>query len=190
MEAFVSRYSPEKFTPYMHVFVSHVGFFLREYKEIESFANYDIETKNADNKGFVQRASNRFGGVADRTGIATQQLQREYRMQESAVFIQPTDKALEVTNKKRKAADELASEASSNTKRRKNARSKIAGWAAKEIEKTDSVPFAWAKLIAANEKLHEEMQQITTNLEIGERDQNNPNLDYNSNNNTNTYQQN
>jgi hypothetical protein len=90
MEAFVSRYSPEKFTPYMHVFVSHIGFFLKEYKEIESFANYDIETKNADNKGFVQRASNRFGGVADCAGIAVQQLEREYRMQELGVLLQPT----------------------------------------------------------------------------------------------------
>jgi hypothetical protein len=90
MEAFVSQYSPEKFTPYMHAFVSHIGFFLKEYKEIESFANYDIETKNADNKAFVQRDSNRFGGIADRSGIAVQQLQREFRIQElGPVFIQP-----------------------------------------------------------------------------------------------------
>ena len=117
MEAFVKRYSPEKFTPYMHVFVSHIGFFLKEYKEIESFANYDIETKNADNKAFVQRGSNRFGGATDRSGIAVQQLQREFRIQELDVFIQPTDKSLEVTNNKRKA--ETPSPENPNAKRRK-----------------------------------------------------------------------
>lgn len=89
LEVFVDRYTPEKFTPYMHVFVSHIGFFLKEYKEIESFANYDIETKNADNKAFIHRGSNRFGGVEDRSGIAMQQLQREFRMQDSSVILQP-----------------------------------------------------------------------------------------------------
>jgi len=101
----------------MHVFVSHIGFFLKEYKEIESFANYDIETKNADNKAFVQRGSNRFGGATDRSGIAVQQLQREFRIQELDVFIQPTDKSLEVTNNKRKA--ETPSPENPNAKRRK-----------------------------------------------------------------------
>jgi hypothetical protein len=194
MEAFVSRYSPEKFTPYMHVFVSHIGFFLKEYKEIESFANYDIETKNADNKGFVQRASNRFGGVADCAGIAVQQLEREYRMQELGVLLQPTEKPLEVTRNKRKA-EEPPSAANSSTKRRKNASSKTAGWASKEIGKIDSMSFAWAKLIATNDQLQEEMQQITTDLEMSESEKNDTNLNNNANNNNNnnnsdTYQQN
>jgi hypothetical protein len=89
MTAFISRYAPEHFTPYMHVFVAHIGHYLGEHGEIESLANYDIETKNGENKDFVHRGSNRFGGRQDYGSVAVQQLQREYRTHDLDSILQP-----------------------------------------------------------------------------------------------------
>ncbi len=49
-KAFVAYYCNEDVTPYIHVFVYHVGYFLEHYQSIERFGNYAIEGKIAETK--------------------------------------------------------------------------------------------------------------------------------------------
>ncbi len=42
-EAFLQVYCAEQVTPYIHVLIYHVGFFLEHYHGIEKFANYALE---------------------------------------------------------------------------------------------------------------------------------------------------
>lgn len=83
---YAARYLPEKTTPYMHVFVYHVGFFLRKLGNIECFANYDIESWHRINKRVKSFATVAFGGrtAEDQPKISTlgrQQLHHQYRTQ-------------------------------------------------------------------------------------------------------------
>lgn len=48
--AFVKRYPKEDVTPYIHVFVYHVGFYLERFGSLEKFANYAIESQHFLNK--------------------------------------------------------------------------------------------------------------------------------------------
>lgn len=75
------RYLPEKTTPYMHVFVYHVGFFLRKLGNIECFANYDIESWHKINKRVKNLGTVPFGGRSDPTksSLGRQQLQYQHR---------------------------------------------------------------------------------------------------------------
>ena len=61
-KAYLARYLDESVTPYLHVFVYHVGFFLKNVCPIEMFANYDIESWHQINKRIKSRASSGFGG--------------------------------------------------------------------------------------------------------------------------------
>lgn len=78
--AWKACYCTEDFTPYMHVFTTHVDYWLKEHGNIEAFANYDIESKNSINKTVVRFSTDRYGGEnRAKNNIAKQQLQREYR---------------------------------------------------------------------------------------------------------------
>lgn len=78
---YTARYLAEKTTPYMHVFVYHVGFFLKKLGNIECFANYDIESWHRINKRIKSFATVAFGGRSDPTKstLGRQQLQHQYR---------------------------------------------------------------------------------------------------------------
>ncbi len=157
-KAFVERYSPEKFTPYMHVFVAHTGYFLKEYGEIESMANYDIETKNADNKAFVQRGSNHFGGVQNRSKVTAQQLHRESRLEQlSDVSIQPDHniskkrKANDNNNKKKSSKrQKLIAEEKAVNQMKTNLRKKQ-NWSSEIIQLNNNPTFEAATVIAIAE---------------------------------------
>lgn len=43
---FLSLYDGKDVTPYLHVFVYHLGFFLEKCGSVEQFANYPIESKH------------------------------------------------------------------------------------------------------------------------------------------------
>lgn len=61
-KAFVARYQGAAVTPYMHVFVYHVGHFMKKLGSIESFANYDIESWHKINKRVKNCATSFLGG--------------------------------------------------------------------------------------------------------------------------------
>ena len=164
-EALIARYTPEKFTPYMHVFVAHVGFFLKEYGEIESMANYDIETKNADNKAFVNRGSNRFGGLSNRSTVTAQQLHREHRMEQLGVLLQPE----KTVSKKRKIEKGINDKKAKRRRVESNAdqvKTKRQNWTSKVIEVTNNPTFEAAQLIALAET-NEKMLQDVLGFDFG-----------------------
>jgi hypothetical protein len=61
-KAFTARYMSESITPYMHVFIYHVGYYLQNVGSIEAFANYDIEAWHKKNKRVKSGATNFLGG--------------------------------------------------------------------------------------------------------------------------------
>ena len=104
-EAFKARYGTEDFTPYMHIFVAHVGYWLKQHGDLESFANYDIESKNAVNKHVVHCATDRYGGKKQqKSHIAKQQLQYEFRQRENSLIVpKPMDRTVSKKQKKSRA---------------------------------------------------------------------------------------
>lgn len=102
IEAWKGCYCTEDFTPYMHVFTTHVDYWLKEHGNIESFANYDIESKNSVNKTVVHHASDRYGGKnRAKNNIPQQQLQYEYR-DNLELFIVPEPVKQNVSKRKKK----------------------------------------------------------------------------------------
>lgn len=90
---YAARYLPEKTTPYMHVFVYHVGYFLKKLGNIECFANYDIESWHKINKRVKSFATVAFGGRTDPTknSLGRQQLQYQHRTRyASTILNRPT----------------------------------------------------------------------------------------------------
>jgi hypothetical protein len=85
-ELYVRRFLTEKVTPYMHVFIYHIGDFLNRLGNIECFANYDIESWHSINKRVRALAACAFGGRADdvefKQQLPKQQLQHQERTRE------------------------------------------------------------------------------------------------------------
>lgn len=44
VQDFISRYNEAQFTPYMHVFVYHVEYWMEKYESVEIFSNYIVES--------------------------------------------------------------------------------------------------------------------------------------------------
>lgn len=133
--AFKACYCTEDFTPYMHVFSTHVEYWLKEHGNIESFANYDIESKNSINKTVVRHASDRYGGEnRAKNNIPLQQLQREYRDSQQ-LFIIPEPTKTTINTKRRKSRKKDAQ----NTSKRQ--RTTKANWVSKSAPKIASASF-------------------------------------------------
>jgi len=58
-QLFISLYGKEDVTPYMHVFVYHVGWYLEWYHGIEKFATFALEAKHAKNKAQYNCSTNK-----------------------------------------------------------------------------------------------------------------------------------
>lgn len=76
---YLKRYCAEDITPYIHVFVYHVGYYLEKYGNLEIFANYAIEGRHHYNKQVIASASNGFGRADGARNIQYQQLTRSLR---------------------------------------------------------------------------------------------------------------
>ncbi len=81
-EKYVSRYGSEEVTPYMHVFIYHLGFYMERYGGIERFANYASESKHQENKKAIRRGTSGFEGShkTKETRLGAQLLKRDIRM--------------------------------------------------------------------------------------------------------------
>jgi len=47
----IGNYNAAAITPYIHLFIYHIGAYLEEYGSVEKFANYAIESKHKTIKG-------------------------------------------------------------------------------------------------------------------------------------------
>lgn len=75
---FIARYTKSEVTPYIHIFIYHIGFFLEKYGSIEKFANYATESMHSVNKRTIANASSHFQRTTD-NNICQQQLQTTWR---------------------------------------------------------------------------------------------------------------
>ncbi len=50
----------EEVTPYLHVFIYHIGYYLKQYSGIEKFRNYTLKGKHSSNKQILQRMTSQF----------------------------------------------------------------------------------------------------------------------------------
>jgi hypothetical protein len=81
-DKFTRRYSEEEVTPYIHTFISHLGFFLERYSGIERFANYGTEGRHSCNKCVVKGATSGFRkSRSDPDDVCYQQLAYSRRME-------------------------------------------------------------------------------------------------------------
>jgi hypothetical protein len=105
---YAARYLPEKTTPYMHVFVYHVGYFLKKLGNIECFANYDIESWHKINKRVKSFATVAFGGRTDPTknSLGRQQLQYQHRTRYASTILNPAEKGQKNAKRKRDENEE------------------------------------------------------------------------------------
>lgn len=99
---FVSRYGSEEVTPYIHVFVYHVGYYIERYDSLEKFANYASESKHQINKKVLKRGTSGFGGrhTSFASSLQTQLLSKDLR---NYMLYKPTSKihkSTKVRNKK------------------------------------------------------------------------------------------
>ncbi len=100
-DAITDRFPEENaITPYIHVFVYHVGYFLQKLGNIECFANYDIESWHRKNKMVKNLATPGFGGRG--TTLPVQQLQHQQRTKRRRE--QPEEKTDEPAPKKQRIA--------------------------------------------------------------------------------------
>lgn len=75
-ELYSRCFRKEEVTPYIHIFVYHVGFYLEHWGSIQKFANYSLEGTVSVDKRILQQGTSHFGGQnASRQGLAKQQLQ-------------------------------------------------------------------------------------------------------------------
>lgn len=58
-QLFVRLYCKEDVTPYIHIFVYHIGWYLERYHGIEKFATFALEAKHAENKARYNRSTNK-----------------------------------------------------------------------------------------------------------------------------------
>ena len=77
--AFVETYCPEDVTPYLHVLVYHLGFYLEAYGNLEVFANYGIEGRHRYNKQLIKTATNGFGRMGNVRNVVYQELTHSMR---------------------------------------------------------------------------------------------------------------
>jgi hypothetical protein len=78
---FVSRYGSEEVTPYIHLFIYHLGYYMENYGSIERFANYASEGKHQINKKVIRQATNGWGGQKKSftSKLSTQLIQKDLR---------------------------------------------------------------------------------------------------------------
>jgi hypothetical protein len=76
---FVKRYPAEDITPYIHVLVYHLGFYMETYGNLEIFANYAIEGRHQYNKRMLFNGTNGFGKFQNEKNLPMQQLLRSTR---------------------------------------------------------------------------------------------------------------
>lgn len=189
--AFLTRYPSEKLTPYMHVFIAHVGDMLKEHRDIESFSNMDIEGKHARNKAWIGKGSAGFGGhYSAGNHLPTQQLLYESRnnpsddfLDSGTLFIDPKQNE-SVSTKKRKIdgsspqdkkkqkvsnTDSTNGEVTRKKVGRGNKKNKAENnWATRMVQKESNIQFAATHLLIMSQKY--------------------PGLDVNNNNNNQNYE--
>lgn len=74
---FTQTYEARNTTPYIHIFVYHLGYFLEHYHGVEKFANYALECKHRTNK--IQMHGGTSGFSAGPVEAARQQLNAQMR---------------------------------------------------------------------------------------------------------------
>jgi hypothetical protein len=79
---FTACYEGRNTTPYIHIFVYHLGFFLEHYHGIEKFANYALESQHRVNKIRMRGGTNGFSDGP--VQAATQQLNAQKRLEHHA----------------------------------------------------------------------------------------------------------
>jgi hypothetical protein len=77
-QAFVDSYCEEEVTPYIHIFVYHIGLFLHKFGSVEKFANYAIEGMHRVNKTNERFGTSHFK-TTHNSNTTTQQLQHTWR---------------------------------------------------------------------------------------------------------------
>ncbi len=78
--AIIKLYGREEITPYLHVFIYHVGYFLEHYGGIEKYGNYALEGKHSTNKRILTKMTSRFKYGA--AGAVKQQLLANMRIEQ------------------------------------------------------------------------------------------------------------
>ena len=78
---FLECYRDTDVTPYLHIFIYHVGYFREKYGSLEALANYGIEGLHARNKKDIRGATNGFGLFGQKNSVASQLLRRTYRIE-------------------------------------------------------------------------------------------------------------
>jgi hypothetical protein len=77
---FAKVYSKEDVTPYLHVFVYHVGYYVEHYGSMEMYANYAIESHHKSNKDAIKHNTNGFSNNDDpNKSVQMQQLRLSVR---------------------------------------------------------------------------------------------------------------
>lgn len=76
---FVTIYSAEDVTPYCHVFIYHLGFYLEKYGSVEKFANYAIECRVRFNKRLITTATNGFSRLQSTYNVTFQEIDHSWR---------------------------------------------------------------------------------------------------------------
>jgi hypothetical protein len=87
---FIDCYEARNTTPYIHIFVYHVGYFLETYEGIEKFANYALECKHRTNKIRLRSGTSGFSGGP--VQAATQQLNAQTRTEHHDLIYPPAVK--------------------------------------------------------------------------------------------------
>lgn len=72
-------YSSSHVTPYIHLFVYHVGYYQERYCGTEKFAQYALEGKHSTNKTILTRGSNKF--LHGESEAVKQQLETQLRLE-------------------------------------------------------------------------------------------------------------
>lgn len=116
---YTSIYSSSHVTPYIHLFVYHMGYYQEQYRGIEKFAQYALEGKHFTNKKILVYSSNKF--LHGELSTLKQQMQAQLR--------------LEVHNQCDQ--DNPANLKTSQPSSRKERRRKNPAWSAQALSKCD-----------------------------------------------------
>ncbi|KAL6078437.1 hypothetical protein QOT17_001609 [Balamuthia mandrillaris] len=76
---FTQAFGNEEVTPYIHVFIYHLGFFLEKYGSVERFANYATESRHFQNKHIPTNGHSIQG--SDKKNFCYQQLAYSYHQE-------------------------------------------------------------------------------------------------------------
>ncbi|KAL6069211.1 hypothetical protein QOT17_007748 [Balamuthia mandrillaris] len=77
--AFTAHYDNSEVTPYIHIFVYHLGFYLEKFGSVQRFANFGIESKHSVNKKTIQQSSSHFQQTKN-NNVCKQQLNYDWRI--------------------------------------------------------------------------------------------------------------